>query len=181
MTEESGISVQRWSGRQALADAGELKRIYADAYAEPPYHKGPAEAERLLLRLTDQVDRPGFAFLVSCVDTLPVGFAFGRRFTEGQWWHGAEILPPARYIEAEKYAVSELVVASAYRGRRLSSRLMAELLRERPEPYATLLSRPGSLARTIYHHWGWRAVGTARALPQWPATDALVLDLRIPP
>ena len=63
-------------------------------------------------------------------------------------------MPTAQLMEAEKFAVSELVVAPAIRGRRLSSRLMAELLRYRPEPYAILLSRPGSVARTIYHHWG---------------------------
>ena len=180
--EHAEPGLRRWSAEEALAHGEPLKLLFADAYAEPPYHKGPAEAERFLVRLSEQAALPGFTFIASDVDTALAGhglagFAFGRHFGPGQWWYGAELMPPAELIEAEKFAVSELLVAPAFRGRRLSSRLLAELLRFRTEPYAILLSRPGSVARTIYHHWGWRPVGTARAAARWPASDALVKEM----
>jgi GNAT superfamily N-acetyltransferase len=166
--------VRRWSVDEVHAHDDALRGVYAAAYAEAPYDKGPAEADQFLLRLHDQTGLPGFTFVAASVDAAPVGFAFGRHMEPGRWWYGAEAMPPDALIDAEKYAVSELAVAPAHRGQGLSRRLLDELLRDRPEPYAILLSRPGSLARTLYARWGWRPVGTARARPGWPVNDALV-------
>jgi GNAT superfamily N-acetyltransferase len=173
----SELLTERWSANKAVAGAPMLVRVYAAAYAEPPYSKGPAEAEQFGKRLGEQARLPGFSFVAALSGDETVGFAFGRRFGSGQWWYGAERLPSDEIIGAEKFAVSELVVTPVHRGRGVATRLMGALLHDRTEPYAALLSRPGSPARDIYQRWGWRPVGTARARPDWPANDALLLEL----
>jgi GNAT superfamily N-acetyltransferase len=171
------LRIEPWEADEAVARTAELVALYARAYAESPYHKGRAEAEQFGVRLAEVARLPGFSFLAAVIDREPVGFAFGRHFGPGQWWYGAELLPTAEIMAAEKFAVSQLVVAPGHRGRGTASALMTALLRDRPEPYAALLSRPSSRARDIYRHWGWRPVGTARARPDRPANDALLLDL----
>jgi GNAT superfamily N-acetyltransferase len=169
--------VRRWSGPEILAQLDELKQIYEEAYAEPPYRRTPEHVQRLGTRLAEQVDLPGFVFVGSTMDSAVAGFTFGRHFEALQWWYGAQDMPPAELLAAEKFAVSELVVAPAYRGQRLASRLIAELLRDRHEPYAILLSHPDAVARRIYARWGWRQVGTASATARGTQLHALALDL----
>jgi GNAT superfamily N-acetyltransferase len=169
---------ERWTAEQAVAATPALMLVYAAAYAEPPYHKGPADSERFATRLAEHAQLPGFTFIAARTGEETVGFAYGRRFESGQWWYGAETMPSPEIVAAERYAVSELVMTPAHRGRRVATRLMDELLLGRTEPYAQLLSRPGSRAREIYRRWGWQLVGTVRARPELPAADALLLDLR---
>lgn len=174
------VQVRRWPTDEILARLDELAVIYADAYSTAPYWLPATDAERLRVRLTEQVSLPGFTFVGSTQDTAVAGFAFGRHFESLQWWYGAQELPPDEVLGAEKFAVSQLVVAPAYQGQGLAARQMTELLRDQGERYATLLSRPDSFARRVYARWGWRPVGSARAVALGPVSEALVVDLPWP-
>ena len=129
-------------------------------------------------RFDRQVALSGFTLVTATADGDLAGFAYGLPFEAGKWWKGAIAEPPESIKSPPKFAVVELVLCKPYRGKGLGRRLMDELLKDRPEPYATLLSNPKAPARQVYDRWGWRKVGTVQSYPHWPPSDALVLPLR---
>jgi hypothetical protein len=73
MTKEAELGLRRWSVEETLAHREPLRHLFAEAYAQAPYHKAPAEAERFLVRLSEQAGLPDFTFIASDVDTGSVG------------------------------------------------------------------------------------------------------------
>lgn len=158
--------------------------VYRDAYAdelEDPFRT----PDRFWARLDAYASRDGFAMVAGRVDGTLVAFALGYPLPAGsRWW---------RHLRGEHegdteftwedgsrtFALNELMTAPAWRGRGFARALHDELLADRPEPRATLLTRPDNEpARSAYLRWGWRIVGTMQSFPDSPVFDALVLDLR---
>jgi ribosomal protein S18 acetylase RimI-like enzyme len=81
-------------------------------------------------------------------------------------------------LDAPKFAVIELIVDEAWRGRGIGRQLMDDLLADRTEPYAMLTTRATNPARKMYSRWGWVQVGTTQHTPTAPVMDQLVLPLR---
>lgn len=69
--------------------------------------------------------------------------------------------------------VQEWAVLPNGRGRGVGRRLMAELLTDRGEPWATLTVNVDAPARDVYLRWGWRRVATTRP-GAGPRMDVLV-------
>jgi GNAT superfamily N-acetyltransferase len=73
--------------------------------------------------------------------------------------------------------VIELGVHADFRGRGYSRQLVGALLADRPEAFASLISRPGAQAHAMYQRWGWKKVGATQTYPHWPIEDIDVLPL----
>jgi GNAT superfamily N-acetyltransferase len=111
------------------------------------------------------------------LDGRIVGYTFGFPMAAGAWWASDAEKPPPEVLDPPKFAVIELIVASAYRGRGIGRELLDRLLEDRPEPHAMLTAVPEAPARGMYARWGWVQVGTARHTPDAPVMDQLVLRL----
>ncbi|WP_242906428.1 GNAT family N-acetyltransferase [Actinomadura terrae] len=174
MPDEAVVSVHDRSEALDLLD--ELADLYQQVYAEPPYNAGPKFSRaRFLDRTRGQTLASGFRLVVARRKTVPIGFAFGFSMMPGAWWANASP-PPHEVLEADKYAVVELVVSKPERGHGLGRLLLNRLLAERSERFATLAAVLESEAYGIYLRWGWEKVGEFRVEP--PFSDALVLELR---
>ncbi|MFI7630315.1 GNAT family N-acetyltransferase [Microbispora rosea] len=167
--------------REAAAAAldDELAEVYMTIRAEPPYDSGPLyHRGRFLERTRQQMTVPGFCLVTVRDGEALAGFGFGLPLAAGRWWGGETTPGPEEVVAAEKFAVIELNLVPAYRGRGIGGRLLGELLEGRPEPYAMLLSRPDAAAHAIYEHWGWKVVGTCRPAPDAAIADVMVFDRR---
>jgi GNAT superfamily N-acetyltransferase len=157
--------------------------LYDQAYADPPYRGEPLFSRaRFLERTGRQRTNPGFTLITADADDVLAGFAFGFTFAAGRWWGGTTTPPPPdALVAAPKFAVIELVVGKPWRGRGLARRMIDQLLRDRPEPYAILLAEPDAPARRIYARWGWQHVADVRPADDAPPMHALSLPLGGPP
>ncbi|WP_051468749.1 GNAT family N-acetyltransferase [Actinomadura oligospora] len=168
-------------GSATLAMLDEIATVYVPAYADPPYKPHPMfSLEGFTERTTSQAKRDGFSLIAArSPDGDLAGFSFGLPFEAGRWWRDASgSMPPAEVVQAPKFAVIELVVASPHRGRGLAHRLINTLLEDRPEPYATLLANTDAPARRMYERWGWNKVADVQSYPGADKDDALILRLR---
>lgn len=71
-----------------------------------------------------------------------VGYTYGFTMEAGRWWRGALTLPPDEVLKETKLAVIELMVRDDHRGSGMGTHLLAKLLSDRDERYATLTARP---------------------------------------
>ncbi|WP_428963051.1 GNAT family N-acetyltransferase [Micromonospora fluostatini] len=180
MTGFNGIHLRRHEGYDAGSTITAIADLYEMVYAEPPYDGGPLfTRQRFLQRTNRQVQSPGFSLITADADRVLVGFAFGLPFREGSWWAGTSTpQPPAELVASAKFAVIELVVHPARRGRGLGRALLAALLDRRPEHYAILLAEPTAPARQIYGRWGWQQVADVQPAPDAPRLHALMRPLK---
>ena len=165
------------TGPEWLDVLDEVTDLYIAVCVDLGETTGIFTRESFVERTTRQAGRDGFsAVWARCGGTL-VGFAFGLRFPPGGWWAGNAAPPPAEILDGPKFAVIELNVAGAWRGRGIGRTLHDRLLANRPEPYAVLTTTPGRPAREMYARWGWEQFGTAQHAPDAPVMDQLVLRL----
>jgi ribosomal protein S18 acetylase RimI-like enzyme len=115
------------------------------------------------------------------VDGDLVGFAIGHPLPSGsQWW--AQLRGPHRldtdFLREDghrTFALNELMVHPAWRGRGFGRDLHDALLVRRTEQRATLLVRQDNEpARSAYLRWGWEVIGKIRPSPDLPFFDALI-------
>lgn len=175
------FTLHRHDGRQARELLQELTDAYLAGYADDPdVGHSIYSREAFVERTGRQIQSPGFTLVAARDDdTALQGFSFGLPFQPGHWWGGEHrTTPPGELVHAQKFAVIELVVLPHARGRRLATRLMREVLADRPEPWATLIADQTGHARSIYDRWGWKQVGTLRPAPDVPPLDVLVLPLQ---
>lgn len=162
--------------------AGQLRDLYAEVYAEPPYCEGPELVERFARHLEDEWQRPGFA-MVAALDGARldggrlVGAAYGWMMPAGRWFRNATEEPPAEIRDADKFAVMEWMVRPAHRRAGIGRLILDRLLAGRPEPWAILAANPHAPAREIYRRLGWQPCGHTEP-DVLPRMDVLALDLR---
>jgi hypothetical protein len=78
-----------------------VARVYAEVYAEPPYHEGPDDVADFRDSWERRTRAPGFQLVVARdhVGEI-VGFSFGHNFTrDTRWWDGALTPLPAEATE----------------------------------------------------------------------------------
>jgi GNAT superfamily N-acetyltransferase len=156
----------------------ELADAYEDARRDDSEHDDPLfSRSQFLERTEDQARRKGFELVTAWADSTFAGFSFGFPFGAGRWWADAG-QPPEHILQATKFAVIELDVLPAYRGRGWAKLLLNTLLSERSEVYATLAVLPGSQAQAMYERWGWSKLGTIGG--EGPVMDAMVVELSHP-
>lgn len=171
------LSVTRQSPAEAAQHVDEFRDLYAEAYDEPPYDYGPKDVEEFVVRFDRQLARPGFVLIAGSVDGDLAGLAYGFVMDSGIWWRNAKTDPPPALKNQPKFAVIELLVRRAHRGRGYARDLLDSLLEGRAEPNATLLAKPGAMAHEMYQRWGWRCIGVVQSYEEWDADDVFVLPL----
>ncbi|MFI5734022.1 GNAT family N-acetyltransferase [Kribbella sp. NPDC051587] len=172
------LTLTRYTGAETLALIPELKPLYADAYSEPPYEMSNEDIEQFEVRITKHSNLDGFTLVAGNVDGDLVGFTYGFTFQPGRWWTGIKTDPAPDDIAADPiFAVIELGIRKASRGNGYSRQLVDALLADRPEGFASLISRPGAQAHAMYQRWGWKKVGNTQTYAHWPVEDISILPL----
>ena len=116
----------------------ELADAYEAARRDDPEHGDPLFSRHSFLARTEgQARRDGFELVTMRAGDRLAGFGFGFPFGVGRWWADAD-QPPEQILAASEFAVIELDVLPAYRGRGWAKALLRMLLGERREAYATL-------------------------------------------
>ncbi|RSN46670.1 GNAT family N-acetyltransferase, partial [Actinomadura sp. WAC 06369] len=114
-----GVELRVDDGRRALAMLDGLADLYERVYAEPPYDSAPKFSRaRFVERTRGQAAASGFTLVTALRDERLLGFAFGFSMAAGGWWAAAS-LPSWDVVDASKFAVVELIVDRAERGRGL--------------------------------------------------------------
>jgi ribosomal protein S18 acetylase RimI-like enzyme len=178
------VTLQALSGEQALAHLDELRDLYLNVYADPPYEWGSEHADLFVERIKGQAAADGFALVEARHGTELVGIAFGVTLQPTTpWWHNLlEPLPETMTTErpGRTFAVVELLVRQAWRRRHIAQTMLDLLLMNRPEERATLTVLPAATpAQRAYAKWGWHRVAQKRnPLPGSPVFDVMVKELK---
>jgi hypothetical protein len=171
------ITFRAADGEQAAADFGELRALYREVYAEPPYEWGEDHADLFAERFEVQRRQEGFAL---------AGFAFGVTLQPStpRWRNLTTTLPPEVTTKrpGRSFALVELLVWAPWRRQHVAQGLHDLLLHDRPEERATLTVLPAAApAQAAYRKWGWHRVAQKRnPLPGSPLFDVLVKQLAHP-
>lgn len=172
------VTLVTTDGRDALAHRPELAELYAAVFSEPPYNEGAEHVGRFKRWFRRETNQPGFRLVRAFSNDLLVGMAHGFTMPAGEWWDDAVAVVDTEIVDVNKFAVMEWAVASAYRRRGIGTQLMTELLRDRPEPRATLCANPQAPAHDLYLAAGWEVIGVAR--PKLiPEMNILTRDLPV--
>lgn len=84
------LTVTSYGTDTSLAQGGTVRDLYAEIYAEPPYHEGPAEVRDFASGWHRTIDQRNFRLVIARRAGEPMGFAFGVQLrTRTKWWAGA--------------------------------------------------------------------------------------------
>jgi Acetyltransferase (GNAT) family len=170
-------------GEHALAHLDELRDIYLDVYAEPPYRWSVEHADLFEERFKVQAGQVGFALVEARDQGRLIGIAFGVTLRPATpWWQNMLEVLPAEVTEERRgrtFAVVELLVRKAWRRRHAAQTMHELLLKDRSEERATLTVLPEAVpAQRAYAKWGWHKVAQKRnPLPGSPVFDVMVREL----
>ncbi|MET9109645.1 GNAT family N-acetyltransferase [Streptomyces zhihengii] len=160
----SATAVRRLSGSGLLAHEGDVRRVYREAFAEPPWSEDASVADRFLDRLAGDAARPGFTAAGAFADggalvglatawTTPTPFPSGRCYPQAAAALGAERTTGWLCGGRE---VDELAVAASARGRGMGAALLDAVTAEAPGGRCWLLTSvraPATIA--FYRRRGW--------------------------
>jgi len=183
-TVSDAISFHVLTGEQAVAHLDDLRVLYREVYAEPPYEWGDEHADLFVDRFKVQAKQDGFALVEARQGTELVGMAFGVTLQPSMpWWQNLLEPLPAEVTEertGRTFALVELLVRKPWRRRHVAQSLHELLLSNRAEERATLTVLPAAIpAQRAYAKWGWQKVGRKRnPLPGGAVFDVLVRRLR---
>lgn len=151
------------SGEQALEHLDELRDLYSEVYAEPPYEWGREHVNLFVDRFYVQAKQPGFALIEARHQAELIGIAFGVTLQPTTpWWQNLSAPLPANTTNewpGRTFALVELLVRCPWRRQHIAQSMHDLLLKGRTEERATLTVLPAAKpARLAYVKWGWRAV-----------------------
>jgi len=154
------MRLERLTGPEALAHVDSLRKIYRDAFREPPWHEDERAAAAFADRLASDAHRPGFSAVLAHVDGAPAGFGTAWRtpdpFPTGRAYDRvrAQLGDEVRTRLVGALEVDELAVSPPARGRGLAERILALLCAGADARW--LLTDPGAAgAIRLYRRLGW--------------------------
>ncbi|MFF3346526.1 GNAT family N-acetyltransferase [Streptomyces sp. NPDC002779] len=185
MTRRQTIAVAHLDGTAAGEAANAFRLIYAEAFAEPPYHETADDVAAAFRRFPAQTRNPTFrAALARTEDDEPIGMAYGHLLgPDAVWWD--ELTEPVpddlrREDGHRTFGLLELAVREPWRGQGVARRLHTALLTTVGAERVLLNVHPaGRAASAAYRAWGYRKVGEGR--PGGGGADlhdVMLLDLR---
>jgi ribosomal protein S18 acetylase RimI-like enzyme len=178
------ITLEIVDGEQAVAHLAELRALYLEVYAEPPYEWTDQHATLFTERFTAQSRQHGFVLIEARDDDRElVGIAFGLSVQpvsgSSGWWANLTSPLPVK-VTAEwpgrTFAIVELLVRAPWRRQHIAQDMHDLLLKDRPEERAMLTALPAATpAQAAYRKWGWHKVAQkSNPLPGSPLFDILV-------
>ncbi|MFG2601160.1 GNAT family N-acetyltransferase [Streptomyces sp. NPDC048462] len=159
----SGVKLRRLSGDELLVLHEDACRVYAEAFAGPPWSEDASAADRFILRLAGDALRDGFtaagAFrnsrLIGLATswTTPSPFPSGRCYPQAQAALGAD--RTAAWLCGGR-EVDELALATAARGQGVGAALLDAVTADAPDGRCWLMTsvRAGD-AHAFYQRLGW--------------------------
>ncbi|MFC9592279.1 GNAT family N-acetyltransferase [Streptomyces sp. NPDC056944] len=168
-------------GPAAVRAGDAFRLIYAEVFAEPPYHETADGIAAAFRRFPAQAGRAGFrAALARSEDGEAVGMAYGWPLApDTVWWDElAEPVPDAvrREDGHRTFGLMELAVRGPWRGRGVARRLHETLLDGVTAERALLnVHSDSAAASAAYRAWGYRRIGATRP----PGTGAEVYDMML--
>jgi GNAT superfamily N-acetyltransferase len=177
------IAFQTVDGEEASAHLAQLRALYSEVYAEPPYEWGDDHAGLFAERFEVQCRQDGFALVEARDGHELAGAAFGVTLRPSTpWWHNLTMTLPAEVTterSGRTFALVEMLVRARWRRQHIARAMHDLLLRDRPEERATLTVLPAATpAQAAYRKWGWREVAQKHnPLPGSPLFDVLVKPL----
>ncbi|MCK9520740.1 MAG: GNAT family N-acetyltransferase [Dehalococcoidia bacterium] len=146
-------------------------RVYADAFAQPPY-SDPDRGREVRSRLRSvHRSRPNFrGFIAKTPGGEVAGMCYGYHGEHGQWWHdmvrNALTAEQARDWLSDSYELVELAVSPAYQGRGIGRALIERLLEDCDEATCVLSTRTDSQAHELYRRMGFEVITIMAFAPQ---------------
>jgi ribosomal protein S18 acetylase RimI-like enzyme len=183
------IAVETVGGERAASHLGELRTLYAEVYADPPYEWGDEHATLFTERFHAQSRQAGFTLVEARDGHDLAGIAFGMAIkptagTSGAWQDLTSTLPAEVTAEwpGRTFFIVELLVRAPWRRQHIAEAMHDLLLKDRPEERAMLTALPAAEpAQAAYRKWGWRKVAQKRnPLPGSPLFDVLLKQLAHP-
>ncbi len=180
------ITFHLLNGEEAAAHIGDLRALYREVYAEPPYEWGDGHADLFTGRFEVQRRQEGFSLIEARDGHELAGIGFGVTLQPSTpWWHNLTAPLPAEVTterDGRTFALVELLVRAPWRRRHIAQDMHDLLLKDRSEERATLTVLPAAApAQAAYHAWGWRKLAQKRnPLPGSPLFDVLVKPLADP-
>lgn len=161
-----------------------VRDIYAEVYAEAPYHEGPDEIAGFTDAWGRYLTLPGFRLVIASQANHPVGMAFGHVLpVDTDWWDGTLTHLPeelTRERAGRTFAIIELAVRRPYRRQRIATQMHDQLVAGTWTERVTLLVRPEpetAPARAAYTNWGYHKTGDIRPGPDTPIYDLMIRQI----
>ena len=179
----TGIEFTSVDSDQVAQQLDELRDLYSEVYAEPPYEWGQEHAELFAERFEGQRKQDGFRLIEAREHRQLVGFGFGVTLLPNTPWWQNLTNPVDEDITQEypdrTFAVVEVLVRAPWRRRHIAEEIHDRLLSNRVEERATLTVLPtAEAAQAAYRKWGWQRVAQKRnPLPGSPVFDVMVKQL----
>jgi len=183
MTLSEDITVERMDGSAAAATEDAFTRVYAEAFAEPPYNETPEGVVANFRRFRSQTRKATFRAALARTSTgEPVGIAYGYPLGPGTGWWDRLITPASEELRREDgrrtFGLMELAVRAPWRRLGVARRMHDALLADADEERVLLNARPDvAAAQAAYRSWGYRKVGEAHPWDGADLHDVMVLDL----
>ncbi|MEV7596674.1 GNAT family N-acetyltransferase [Kitasatospora sp. NPDC089797] len=172
-------------GEQTAGLEGQLREVFSDAFAEPPYNEGPADVERAFRRFRSQVRRRGFRAVIAFDSDTVVGMAYGYPLSANTGWWDTLIDPVPEELRSEDgkrtFGLFELAVRPEWRRQGVATRMHRVLIEGIDNARVMLNTRPeATAAGASYRAWGYERVGSAIPWEGAARHDVMVLDLTQP-
>ncbi|MFB7472024.1 GNAT family N-acetyltransferase [Kitasatospora sp. NPDC056184] len=176
------VTVELLDGRRAAESEYQLREVAAEAFAEPPYGEGPADAERAFRRFRSQVRRRGFRAAIAFEGETVVGMAYGYPLSANTRWWDTLLGPVPDELRKEDgtrtFGLFELAVRPGWRRRGVATRMHRVLVDGLDNARVMLNSRPeATAAQAAYLSWGYRRVGSAIPWEGAAVHDVMILDM----
>ena len=156
--ESSGehVVIKEYRPSQVVRVAGELRTLYADVYAEPPYYETEADVTAFTARLTRQLQEPSFLLIAAWDEDCLMGYIYGFAIDRDSSLWAMVFLPlyPGQCVREWTYPVvfvSELLVAAKCRRRGIARALHDRFVAARTSPKrcsSPIRTRPQRSPRT---------------------------------
>ncbi|MEU5438166.1 GNAT family N-acetyltransferase [Streptomyces sp. NPDC020719] len=184
MTQQGTITVERLDGSAAAQVEDAFRRVYAEAFAEPPYNETADDVAATFRRFRSQTRKGTFrAVLARAEDGEPVGMAYGYPLGPNTGWWDQLTEPVPHDMRREDgrrtFGLMEVAVRGPWREQGIARRLHETLLDGLDAERVLLNVHPDSgAASAAYRAWGYRKVGEARPWEGADLHDVMVLNLR---
>lgn len=159
----SAMALRCLTGAELLARREDARRVYAEAFSGPPWSEDASAADRFVIRLANDANRPGFTAVgafrndrlvgLSTARTTPAPFPTDRCYPQVAAALGAD--RTAQWLCGSR-EVDELALSADARGQGVGAALLGAVTANAPGGRCWLLtSVQADDAMSFYRRLGW--------------------------